>query len=71
MTLLRCLLIFDIRVMAIQKYLDLDQILAPGYFFVQQLFIFPLCLAVELILLGELGEDLVLDHVADLLLAVV
>ena len=57
--------------MAIQKYLDLDQILAPGQFLADQLSFLPLCLAVELILLGELGEDLVLDHVADLLLAVV
>ena len=57
--------------MAIQKYLDLDQILAPGQFLADQLSFLPLGLAVELILLGELGEDLVLDHVADLLLAAV
>ena len=55
--------------MAIQEDLNLYQILAPGDFFVQHLFIFPLSLAVDLVLLSELGEDFVLDHIADLLLA--
>ena len=57
--------------MAIQKDLNLYQILAPGKFFVQQLLILPLRFAVDLVLLRELGESFVLDHVADLLISLI
>ena len=57
--------------MAIQKDLNLYQILAPRQFLANQLSFLSLPLAIVLVLLGELGEDFVLDHIADHLVALI
>ena len=60
-----------LAIMAIQKDLNLDQILAPGQFLTDQLSFLSLSLTGALVLLSELGESLVLDHVGHLLLTAI
>ena len=60
-----------LTIIAIKDNLNLYQILAPGQFLADQLSFLPLRLAVDLVLLRELGESFVLDHVADLLISLI
>ena len=60
-----------LTIIAIKDNLNLYQILAPGQFLADQLSFLPLRLAVDLVLLRELGESFVLDHIADLLVSLI
>merc|ERR1712045_566451 len=60
-----------LTIIAIKDNLNLYQILAPGQFLADHLSFLPLRLAVDLVLLRELGESFVLDHIVDLLVSLI